>query len=187
MNDFRGASSPSSKEYSCEDLRNPRRFEEIFDIYSKKLFRYLYLHIGSKEEAEDALSSTFVKVWEYVNNPAQRKARILHFSAFLYRIARNLMIDRYRARKPVYSLEVMRESGIDLPEVRRLPADARAEWALAIDKLSKLEEDDREILILRFVEEIAVGDIAEILGITENNASVRIHRALARFKQYFRQ
>lgn len=170
---------------TCKELGKPEVFEQLFDAYSSKIHRYLYLHLSSKEDAEDALSTTFVRLWEYVaGNP---KTPIKSISALLYRIAHNLVIDQYRARKPAVSVEVMLEAGIELPEIKALDMNKQAEVSLVLKAFDKLEREDRDLLVLRFVEDMPVTDIAEIHSITENNASVRIHRALAKLREIVTQ
>lgn len=170
--------------YTCKELCKIDKFEEIFDSYSKKLYRYLFLHLSSKEEAEDMLSATFTRFWEYVTKEQNRKREVKNISAFLYRIARNLVIDQYRMRKPAISVDEMLESGLELPELKALDIDKKAEFSLVVSALEAIELNDRDLLLLRFVEDMAVRDIAELYDITENNASVRIHRALLKLREF---
>ena len=48
----------------CEEFRNPQIFEALYDEYSKKLYRYIFLQLNSKEDVEDVLATTFTKFWE---------------------------------------------------------------------------------------------------------------------------
>ena len=171
-----------SKAYFAQDLCEPDVFEAVFDAYAGKLYRYIYLHTRSKEDAEDALSATFSRLWEYVNKVQNTKVRIENVSALLYRIARNLIVDQYRRSKPAASVEEMLERGLEIPELKALSASLQAETALVLGAMNELSTDERDLLVLRFVEEAAVVDIAALYEITENNASVRIHRALNKLK-----
>lgn len=171
-----------AKVYTFGELRQSRAFEGLFDEYSQKIFRYLYLHLSSKEDAEDALSTTFVKLWEYLQKADRKDTEIRNVSALIYRIARNLVIDQYRARRPSVSVEAMQENGIELPDIRSLDMSKRAELSLVLKTFERLERDERDLLLLRFIEDMPVTDIADIYDITENNASVRIHRALSKLK-----
>lgn len=164
----------------CRDLVAPVAFEQLFDRLSSKIYRYAFLRLSSKEDAEDVLSGTFLRVWDYLlRNP---KTVLEHVDAFVYRVAHNLIVDQYRSRVPQISLEVLLEQGFELPAYARESPDKKTEYALILKAAGKLKGDERDMLLLRCVEGVAVKQIASIYGVTENNASVRIHRALQKLK-----
>ncbi|MCK4525285.1 MAG: RNA polymerase sigma factor, partial [Candidatus Andersenbacteria bacterium] len=78
-------------------------FAEIYDFYVVRIFRFVYLKTSSKETAEDLTSDTFLKCWRYIKqkNEAGKKEIVKNnkISSFLYKIARNLIIDHYRKKK----------------------------------------------------------------------------------------
>ena len=166
----------------CRVLCDPATFSEVYDQFAEKLYRYAFLRLSSKEDAEDVLSTTFLKFWDYLNKNTTRT--LSNIPAFLYRIARNLIIDQYRARTPTLSVELLFEQGFELPaHADGVSIMKKAEYELVIGALSKLSDDDRDVLLLRFIDGLPVVDIAELYSITENNTSVRIHRALGRLKE----
>lgn len=169
-----------TKNVRCKTLCDPEVFEKLFDHLSSKIFRYAFLRLSSQEDAEDVLSGTFLRVWEYVQRHEQEVVE--HVEALIYRIARNLIIDQYRRRAPNISLDMLLEEGFELPDSAKNNPDKKAEYALALELLSQLEASERDLLLLRHVEGLPVVDIAAVYGITENNASVRIHRALRKLK-----
>ena len=145
--------------YTCRELCQPEIFEDLYGTYSRKLYRYAYYHLNSNQ-----------------------KATVRSITALLYRIMHNLIVDQYRARKPASSVEEMLEVGIEIKDIKALDASKKAEFSLVLEGIEKLEEADRNLLLLRFIEDLPVTDIADMHGITENNASVRIHRALNKLK-----
>lgn len=173
--------------YTISDLQNPAVFEQVFDQWSPKLYRYALLHTRSKEDAEDVLSATFLRLWDHVQKVSSQKSEVRSIGALLYRIARNLVIDQYRARKPTLSTDELLEQGIEFPELKSVNPNVKAELALVLDKMSALSQEERDLILLRFIEGMAVQDIAATYDITENNASVRIHRAMARLKEIVNQ
>src|SRR5689334_12519885 len=77
--------------------RDAGAFASLYDRYVLQIYRFVYLKLPSKEQAEDVTSDTFLKTWEFL----LKNNEIRHFRALLYRIARNLVADAYRQQEPV--------------------------------------------------------------------------------------
>lgn len=155
-------------------------FLKLYDDHAESLFRHCYFRVSSRELAEDLTQEAFMRVWNYL---AEGKT-LDNPKAFLYRIAGNLIIDHYRHKKES-SLDSLAEGGYD-------PAGDDADSILeyvsgkqALRLLEKLEPQYREILILRYVSDLSISDIAEVIGQTENVVSVRIHRGIQKLKHLF--
>ena len=154
-------------------------FLKAYDAYADAIFRYCYFRLYDRERALDLMQETFLKTWEY--GQKRRHKSIENLRAFLYKVARNLVINEAKKRRPV-SLDALEEAGVALPATDfkisdRL--DARRALALA----AQLEPKYREPLLLRFVEELGPKEIAELLNITENNVSVRINRGIHQLRK----
>ncbi len=155
-----------------------QQFLKAYEKLADGIFRYCYLRISDREKARDIMQETFIKTWKYL---AEGHA-INNLKAFLYRTASNLIIDEYRKNKTV-SLDLMREKdgfdpvGDDAGDIIDL-----AEAQNAIRLINKLEPGYREIIIMRYINDLSVKDIAQILGESENNVSVKIHRGLEKLK-----
>lgn len=173
---------------SYEDLCDPQFFGKLYDAHAKQIYRYAVLRLSSLEDAEDILAATFLKLWEYSNKKRQDfnkntdKTEIFNISALIYRIARNLIIDRYRARISVISIEYLAEKGFE-PPAPDGGSELYAEHSAVLSVINQLPSDERDIIVLRYVEGLPVKEIAEIFEITENNASVRLHRAMGKLKE----
>jgi RNA polymerase sigma-70 factor, ECF subfamily len=102
----------------------------------------------------------------------------------LYRTANNLIIDYYRKKKSV-SLDEMYGEGFDPAYAPQSELINRLDGERAILYLQKIPDHYREIVLMRYVEELSIKEIAAILGETENNVSVRLHRALEKLKAIF--
>lgn len=162
-------------------IGDPEIFAPIFAEFSSKLYRYAIMHVGNREDAEDIVASTFVRLLEYgIRYP---RSAIDAPQAFLYRIARNLIIDGSRRRRPTTSLEQLSEQGIEFPDVGKMSEEVKVEVALVIGKMGTLGIEDRDMLLLRFVEDFPLKHIATLYDITENNVAVKIHRALQKLKE----
>lgn len=155
-------------------------FLELYDELGEPLYRHCYFRVSSRELAEDLAQESFMRYWDYL---ATGKA-VDNPKAFLYRIAGNLIIDHYR-RKKESSLEVLAEDGYDPAgdDASSILAHAEGKHALAL--LEQLEPQYREILTLRYVDDLGIRDIAEVIGQSENVVSVRIHRGIEKLKTLF--
>ena len=153
-----------------------KEFLEAYESYSDALFRFCYFKTNDKELALDLVSDVFLKAWAYV----QEGKEVKNFRPFLYRIADNMVIDWYRKKKAV-SLDALHEDGFD-PVDTRAQSDEYAQVQEAMALLSRLEDGDRAIILMRYVDELSPKEIAEVFDQTENNISVRIHRALKRLR-----
>lgn len=151
-------------------------FLAAFDAYADAIFRFCFVKTSDRELAEDLTQETFTRLWQ-----AMREGRELsEMRGFLYAIARNLVIDWYRKKKPV-SLERLNEEGFD-PADRNVDIETDVDRKEVLRTILKLPDEDREILLLRFAEGLSPKEAAEALGISANLASVRSHRALEKLK-----
>ena len=164
--------------------RDPEAFAKIYDRYVAALYRFAFLKVPSKEDAQDITAETFTKAWHYL----QEHSDVVHVRALLYRISRNLIVDYYRQRPPTLSLQsVTFEGDFTSTTMNEEPHDqgrgqnvieARAELSLVLGKLEKLKEDYRDVIMLRLVDGLAFQDIATILEKSTGHVRVIYHRAL---------
>lgn len=157
-------------------------FLRIYEDFSDTIFRHCYFRVSDRELAKDLTQETFVKVWEYiVNGKVIEKAK-----PFLYRVATNLIIDNARKKAgkgKELSLEDLKERGQifnDPAYEEKFPSQIEARDMLKI--LNNLEPEDKDILIMRYIDELSPKEISEILEQSEGAVSVRIHRALKRIR-----
>ena len=153
-----------------------RKFEEIYDKYVEKIYRFVYLKVNSQEIAEDLCSEIFTRGWESFK---QNKCDIKNIQAFLYQIARNLIVDHYREKAKVrlVSVEmapVIADNGIGLEEQTMLKSD----FSMVQSALAGLKDEYREAITLYYLNELSVPEMAKILGKSEEAVRVQIHRAL---------
>lgn len=129
----------------------------IYDEYDK-LLRYCYMKTHDKFLAEDLVQETFVK---YYSHPPKSES-----IAYLYTIARNLCIDNYRKFSP------------DVEESINVAVDDKYDNIEIEESLNKLSEIDKEIVILRFVDDMKVKDIANIFNVSRFVVQRKIKNAL---------
>ena len=178
----------NSMEYESREIarglrrRDPDLLDALIARYQYRLPRYLWTLTGSHETAEDLFQETWVRVLEKCHqyNPRWR------FEAWLFSIARNLAIDLLRRRQPE-SLDALLQPGEEgVP--RECPDQQSAspfESAMAGERsehvqgvLRRLPPDAREVLVLRFQEDMDLGEIAEVVQAPLSTVKSRLYRGL---------
>jgi len=151
---------------------DPRAFEHLFQKYHAKIFRFLALRTASRELAEDLAAQTFLNALEHLD----RYRPTAPFSAWLYRIARNLLVDSYRVSGRTVQLDEALDLGFDAGIVER------AERSLQRDALHgalrQLTDTEREVLLLRVNGDLTHAEIASALGKSEAAVKVAYMRAV---------
>jgi len=134
-------------------------FGQLYDACLERVYRYIYFRVSEEETAEDLTSQVFLKAWE---NLDRYKTGGSPFIAWLYTIARNLVIDHYRTQKEVVSLE---DVTLSAPEEQNPvgQAELRFEMQALRDALQLLTEDQQEVLILKFIAGLPNASIAKML------------------------
>ncbi len=153
-------------------------FIESYEAHSDAIFRYCYFKTSDRELALDLTQETFTKTWHYMSSENE----IENIRAFLYRVAGNLVIDYHRKKKPT-SLDILKEEGFDLATNEHENQFRTLLGEEIMAGLTKLDGIYKEILTLRFVEDLSIEEIEKITGLSQNNISVRIHRALEKLKE----
>ncbi|MEI8097151.1 MAG: RNA polymerase sigma factor [Candidatus Moraniibacteriota bacterium] len=150
-----------------------KKFLALYESQTDALFRFVFFRVSDHEVAKDIVQDAFLKMWQTLASGRE----IENERAFLFRIAGNLVIDRYRKAKE-YSLDSLAEQGFDAPDDLGAPIETQIDAEKALDSLQDIPEKYREAVWLRMVEEWSVKDIAEFSHETVNVVSVRIHRGL---------
>lgn len=159
-----------------QELHNS--FLEAYDEHHDAIFRFCLIKIRNRDIALDITQDTFTKTWEYLS----AGKNVDNMRAFLYQVARNLVIDHTRKKKS-YSLDEIMETGVEfgIDTQDRLENQIDGKQALGI--LDELKDADRDILIMRYVDDLSIPEIAEAINERENTVSVRVHRALKKAEQ----
>ena len=158
-------------------LGDKQAFASIYNKYVSKLYRFAYYKTSSKELAEDIVSQTFLKAWERVVVGGQ----IRSLQALLYKITRNLIIDYYRSKQ---STEVSLEYDLGEKDEPRQELHANIDQDLIKQAVSSIENSDhKEIIILRYIEDLSIREIAKILDKSPGNVRIVCHRAITELKE----
>ena len=172
-----GGVRPSYISVMDENPHN-ERFWQAYEEYSDAIFRHCYFRVYDRERAKELVQECYLKTWEYLIKGHE----IENLRAFLYRTATNLVIDESRRRQTL-SLEEAIENGFQPVAVATDPT-VQAEVVGALRTLERLDPKHREAVRLRYLDGLGPQEIAAVLGESENNVSVRIHRGLTKLRQH---
>jgi RNA polymerase sigma-70 factor, ECF subfamily len=165
--------------------KNPELLDHLIELYQHRLLRYLLFLTGKREIAEDLFQETWIRV---LLRGAQYNGKA-RFDTWLFAIARNLAIDLSRKRT-MASLDEMSEAGGDdraheIAVAGPSPLDqfqSRENCAEVGEVLLKLDSNYREVLVLRFYEELSLDEIASVTRAPLSTVKSRLYRGLAALK-----
>jgi RNA polymerase sigma-70 factor (ECF subfamily) len=170
----------TGREIALLKKRDPNAISELIERYQHRLYRFLLRMVQDPAMAEDLFQQTWIRLMEKIGSYDARR----NFDAWLFAIARNLAIDYLRKRRGI-SLDEVNDAGLTIAD--RLTGSERealdqlldfergAILALAIAELPTIH---REVLTLRFEEDMKLEEIAEVAGIPLSTVKSRLHRAL---------
>ncbi|MDD5071896.1 MAG: RNA polymerase sigma factor [Patescibacteria group bacterium] len=166
--------------------KDKEAFIEAYDLYVDQIFRFVYFKVGNKEEANDLTSIVFLKAWNYIQDSSVEDSKTL--KPLIYKIARNSVIDYYRKNSGFNKVALENKEGeqIDIRDEKQdlaRQAEINSDFGLIEKKLQELKDEYREVIILRFIDELNIKEIAAILDKPKNNVRVLIHRALKALRE----
>ncbi len=153
-------------------------FLSIYDKHADEIFRFCVMKVSNKEKAEDLTQEAFMRYWQNL----RKGEPIRNDRAFLYTLARNLIIDWYRKKKES-SLDVIQEAGIDFAGEGREDVEQAAQMNEVLAIINQLDEASRDVILLRYVEGWTPQQIAELNGESANAVSVRLNRAIKKVQE----
>lgn len=156
-------------------------FAQLVDNYKGKLFHLAFRMLGNRQEAEDVVQETFMRMYEHLS----RYDSSHKFSTWIYRITTNLCIDRLRRRKAAYSLDADLAEGQGLDGYSLLPsADHSPEQQLVLTErqhvvkqaMDALPAKYKSAMALKYYQDLSLQEISDILHIPVSTVKTRIHR-----------
>ncbi len=151
-------------------------FGELYRRYVKKIYNYVYYRTNNHHDAEDLTARVFYRAMAHIDSYTDRG---IPFSAWLYRIAHNLVANWHRdhGRRQIISLEEY--IGNELPaEAPEHSAESGEEREALLSAIRNLPEDRQQLLILKYVEHLSNAEIGEIMNRTEGAVKSLYHRTL---------
>ena len=181
-------------------------FSKLYDKYVERIYRFIFLKVNSREMAEDLCSETFLKAWEAYNKPynpqptthnlniknsnpkskiQNPKSNIENPQAFLYKIAKNLIIDYYRQKSRFKIISTEHAEFIPASENLEEKMDLDLDMLRVRTALSQLKDDYQEVVIWRYLNELSISEIAKILDKSEDAVRMTLSRALEKLREEF--
>jgi RNA polymerase sigma-70 factor (ECF subfamily) len=155
-----------------------RAFAEIYDLYFKKIYRFIFFRVGHKETAEDLAEEVFLKAFAKINSVNEPGA----FEGWLYQIARNLVIDYYRQKKLTVALDEI-ENTLEYETNVIDVLDLQQQQKILLRLMKELTAEQQVIIKLKFFEDLENHEIAEMLNKSEGSIRVIQHRAIAKLQE----
>lgn len=156
-------------------------FGDIVELYKDRLFQLSYRMLGNRHEAEDIAQEAFVRA--YINIHSFNLNR--KFSTWIYRIATNLCIDRIRKKKPDYFLDAEVSGTEGLTMYSKIAAEGKSPdkevetmelQEIVQREILRLPDKYRTVIVLRYMDELSLNEISEILEIPLGTVKTRVHR-----------
>jgi len=157
-------------------------FADLVDLYKDKIYHLAYRMLGNRQEAEDVVQETFLRVYRSL----ERYDESMKFSTWIYRIGTNLSIDRLRKRKATYSLDAevapdgegtdwhgMLASEEPTPEGQVLLSETQRRIREAIETLPKKY---KSVVVLKYLHDMSLQEIGDVLDMPVTTVKTRVHR-----------
>jgi len=159
---------------------NSEAFSFLYNQNVTRIYNYIFYRIGSEDDAEDITSRVFYRAFGHIKTYEDKG---IPFSAWLYRIAHNLIANfhRDRQRRKEVSLDDQPEMPhrVDLPETW---IEKKQEMDLLLKGMRRLAPDRQQLILLKYLEDLSNAEIALIMGRTEGAIKSLYHRALIALK-----
>lgn len=170
---------------SAAQRGDPKAYDQLYNLYSDRLFRYLYVRLGEREAAEDLMAEAFVRLIRTLPRYRINSARpVAAFSAWLYRIAANLLTDHYRRQRFRRHADLADQAHLfaadPSPHQRAETGESATDvWAA----VSQLGTEQQAVVLYRFAEHYSLAEAAELMGKSMGAVKALQHRALANLRR----
>ncbi|MDD5341314.1 MAG: RNA polymerase sigma factor [Patescibacteria group bacterium] len=164
--------------------KDPEAFSKVYDLYLDRIYRFIFFKVANAEDAQDLSSEVFLKTWQYIADGKKVK----NLNAFFYKTARNLIVDYYRRASKGTEISLEKEKD-NLDERMGAATSSLEKIDVGLDiedletKLRELKDEYREVIVLRYIENLSIGEIAEIIEKKKGNVRVLLYRALNTLKE----
>ncbi len=165
-----------------ESKKDPKAFEAIYNCYFEDIFLFVNRRVNNKEIAFDVTQQVFFNALTHLKNYQQKG---FPFSSFLFKIAINECNRHFRYKNRIRYTTIDEESVSSLSE--DIPVIDNDENVIQVLRkaFQKLRQEELMLIELRYFEQRSFKEVSQLLGITENNCKVKVHRIIKKLKKYF--
>jgi RNA polymerase sigma-70 factor (ECF subfamily) len=175
------AEPPDDLSLAQQSARDREAFGVLYERHVRRIYSYIYYRTGNHHDAEDLTARVFQRAFGHISEFTDRG---VPFSAWLYRIAHNLVANwhRDRSRRPTVSLDDRAASGVagEHPEAQALASEEKSNL---LEAVRRLPPDRQQLLILKFVERLSNSEVGAIMGRTEGAVKSLYHRTLTSLRE----
>jgi RNA polymerase sigma-70 factor (ECF subfamily) len=158
-------------------------FGQLYERYVDKIYNYMYYRTGNHHDAEDLTAKAFYQALTHIDRYVDRG---LPFSAWLYRIAHNLVANWYRSRsrRQVITLDEVTASALQHPgDIPEKSLEHQDDHRLLLRLIRRMPEDRQQLVILKFVNQLSNQEIGQIMGRSEGAIKSLYHRTLLALRE----
>ncbi|MBI3589070.1 MAG: sigma-70 family RNA polymerase sigma factor [Candidatus Liptonbacteria bacterium] len=155
-------------------------FGLLYDFYQPKIYRFVLIKVGRREEAEDLTHQVFLSAWQ---NVSHYKDLGFPFSSWLYRIAKNQVVDYYRTSKATMAIEEVDPNYFAVPASAQFGLDDSLRLEQVRLAIQTLDQDYQDVVVMRFVEDLSIKETAAAIGKSEGAVKLIQHRAIKKLKE----
>lgn len=159
--------------------KNLEKFEILYDRYYERVFRFIFQRVQTESQASDLTSDTFIRAME---NLTSYRFKGVPFASWLYRIARNLVYKEYKKVNSIRQVNFLSQDIIEIAEEIDDSNEALKKRDLLITSIKELSASETELIEMKYFEKRSYREIANIIGISENNAKIKTYRVVQKLK-----
>lgn len=167
---------------------HPQAFDGLYMLYADRIFRFLLVRLGDADAAEEVTAQVFLRLIEKIEKfQIAPKDNVAIFSAWLYRMAYNKMVDMLRRQRPMYHVAIeYAEYVVDQQPIIE-QVEERLDFEQILNKLPLLNDQQRQVIMLRFVEGLSIAETAQIMQKSEGAIKALQHRSLESLRRYLQK
>ena len=152
-------------------------FGELYGVYLDRIYRYVFYQVKDKMTAEDVTEEVFLKAWKAIKSCRDKERT---FSSWLYRIAHNNVIDIFRSQQKKWTVDMETVAELSQPAVE---IETKLDHQEILNSLTDLPPNQRQVIILKFIEGLDNFEIERIIGKSQGAIRVLQTRALAKLRE----
>jgi len=171
----------TSNNWAINQFDAEREFLTSYAAHSDAIFRYCYYRVFDREKAKDYVQETYLRTWKYL----AEGRKVDNIRAFLYRTATNIIIDESRKKKATSLDQIMEKGFAPNTDPRQKTQDHFTGQEL-IAIIKSLDDKYKDVILMKYLDDLSTKEIALVLNETENNVYVRLSRGLEKVKEVVR-
>jgi RNA polymerase sigma-70 factor (ECF subfamily) len=169
----------------AQQLTDPQAFDGLYLLYADRVFRFLAARLGNTEAAEEVTAQVFLRLIEKIEQYQMApKDNAAIFTAWLYRLAYNKMVDVLRRQKHHHHVSIQVAEAMPHGQPMHEAVEERLEFQQVMEKVQLLNDQQRQVILLRFVEGLSIAETAQIMDKSEGAIKALQHRSLESLRRF---